>query len=260
MKKAIIQGKLWGKSPNGWAEIQEQQHKPLWKAMLDETSVGAGTIFLDVGCGAGGASALAKVRGAEIYGVDVAAALLSLAKLRIPDGNFLVGDMENLPYEDNRFDVIFAANSLQYAENRVAALQEFKRICKPGGRIIAAFFGEPEKVEFNAVFNALRNAMPGPPQGGGPFELSMPGMLEGLFTEAGLTNNRVEEVNCPFTYGDFSSFWYGNASAGPFQRILQMVDEDELKLRVRKAIGQFLLDDGSILIPKNIFKYISAFV
>ena len=53
MKKSEIQGKLWGKEPKGWAEIQEPMHKPLWNAMLNATEVGTDTIFLDVGCGAG---------------------------------------------------------------------------------------------------------------------------------------------------------------------------------------------------------------
>ena len=39
MKKSKIQGELWGKSPNGWAEIQEPMSKPLWEAMLKATVV-----------------------------------------------------------------------------------------------------------------------------------------------------------------------------------------------------------------------------
>ena len=141
MRKSEIQGELWGKSPNGWAEVQEIQHKPLWNAMLDATEVGIKTTLLDVGCGAGGSSVLAKKRGAEVYGIDVAEGLLSFAIQRVPKGFFQVADIENLPYEDNMFDVIFVANSLQYSEDRIAALHELKRVCKPNGRIIAGLFG-----------------------------------------------------------------------------------------------------------------------
>ena len=258
MKKSEIQGELWGKSPNGWAEVQEILHKPLWNAMLDATKVGADTTLLDVGCGSGGSSVLAKERGAEVYGIDVAEGLLSFAIQRVPKGIFQVADIENLPYEDNMFDIIFAANSLQYSEDRIAALHELKRVCKPNGRIIAGLFGQPENVDYRVVFKAVRDTMPEPPKGGGPFELSMPNKLEALFAEAGLTNIESGEVNCPFEYDNFESFWYGNVSAGPFQGMLQMVSEHELKSAVREAVNSFYLADGRIFIPQNIFKYVSA--
>lgn len=258
MKKSEIQSELWGKSPNGWAEVQEILHKPLWSAMLDATKVGADTTLLDVGCGAGGSSVLAIERGAEVHGIDIADGLLSFAIQRVPQGNFQVADIENLPYEDNTFDVIFAANSLQYSEDRIAALHELKRVCKPNGRIVAGLFGHPEKVDYRVVFKAVRDTMPEPPKGGGPFELSMPDKLEALFAEAGLKNIESREVNCPFEYDNFESFWYGNVSAGPFQGMLQMVSEDELKSAVKEAVNSFCLADGRILIPQNIYKYVSA--
>jgi SAM-dependent methyltransferase len=258
MKKSIIQGELWGKSPNGWAEVQERLHKPLWEAMLNETKVGTETTFLDVGCGSGGSSILAKERGAQVHGIDVAEGLLSFAIQRVPEGNFQVADIENLPYEDNIFDVIFAANSLQYSEDKLAALKELKRVCKPNGLIIAGLFGVPEKVDYRVVFKAVRDTMPEPPKGGGPFELSMPNKLESLFAEAGLENIKFGEVNCPFEYNDFETFWYGNVSAGPFQGMLNMVSENELKSAVKEAVNSFRLDDGRIFIPQNIFKYVSA--
>lgn len=258
MGKAKIQGELWGKEPKGWAEIQEIMHKPLWDSMLDITEVGPDTIFLDVGCGAGGASIIANERGANVYGIDVAQGLLNYAIQRIPKGEFQVADIENLPYEDNKFDVIFASNSLQYSENRMAALHELKRVCKPDGRIVAGLFGKPEKVEFRIIFKALRDAMPEAPKGGGPFELSMDGVLEGLFTEAGMTNITTGEVNCPFEYSDFEMFWEANVSAGPLQGMLKVLSEDNLRSAMKEAVKNFFREDGSILIQSNIFKYVSV--
>jgi len=252
------QGELWGKAPKGWAEIQEPKHKPLWDAMLNATEVGKGTIFLDVGCGAGGASAIANECGATIYGVDVADGLLAFAKQNVPGGKFQIADIENLPYQDSMFDILFAANSIQYTEDRVAALKELKRVCRPDGRIVAGLFGAPEKVDYRAIFKVLRDAMPEPPNGGGPFELSMPGVLENLFVEAGLTNITTNEVNCPFIYKNFDVFWEGNVSAGPLQGMLQVVSESELKKVLKEAVNNFLLDDGSIIIQNNMFKYVTA--
>jgi len=260
MKKSKIQGELWGKSPNGWAEVQEPHHKPLWEAMLDASEVGKGTIFLDIGCGAGGSAKLANDRDAIVHGIDVAEGLLSFAKQLVPNGSFEVADIENLPYKDHMFDVVYAANSLQYSENRILALNELKRVCKPNGRIVAGLFGEPEKVDYRFIFKALRDIMPEPPKGGGPFELSGPNTLESLFNEVGLTDLESGEANCPFKYDDFDSMWYGNLSAGPLQGMLHTVSENKIKLAFRDATMSFLLKDGSYLIPKNIFKYVVACV
>jgi len=260
MKKSQIQGELWGKSPNGWAEVQEPQHKPLWSAMLDATQVEKNTVFLDVGCGAGGSSKLAVERGAEVHGIDVAEGLLSFAKQIVPIGSFRVADIEKLPYDDNMFDVVYAANSLQYSDNRISALQELKRVCKPNGRVIAGLFGEPEKVDYRFIFKALKDIMPEPPKGGGPFELSGPNRLESLFNEAGLTKLESGEANCPFKYDDFDSMWYGNLSAGPIQGMLKSVSENKIKSAFRDATMTYVLKDGSYLIPNNIFKYVMAHV
>jgi SAM-dependent methyltransferase len=258
MEKSIIQGELWGKTPKGWAEIQEPMHLPLWNAMLNASNVGKGTTLLDIGCGGGGSSILAYNRGALVSGIDPAEGLLKFARKRVPSGDFRVGDMENLPFDDNSFDLVFAANAVQYSEDRINALKEFSRVCKPGGKIVAGLFAEPEKVEFNAVFKALGEIMQKPSSGGGPFELSMPGKFEALFEKAGLNVTQTGEINCPFHYPNFEVFWEGNVAAGPFQGMIKVVDEEILKESVKRATIIFLQANGEILIQPNIFKYVVA--
>ncbi|MFT4733883.1 MAG: cyclopropane fatty-acyl-phospholipid synthase-like methyltransferase [Algoriphagus sp.] len=77
MKKSKIQSELWRQSPKGLAEIKERLHKPYCEAMLNQTGVEKETTSLDVGCGSGG-SILAKERGAEVHGIDVAEGLILL--------------------------------------------------------------------------------------------------------------------------------------------------------------------------------------
>ena len=148
MGTSKIQGELWGEAPRGWVEIQEPMHMPLWEAMLNATEVGSVTHFLDAGCGGGGASVLAAERGAHVSGLDAAGGLIKFARERVSNGDFRVGDIESLPFEDDAFDVVFAANSVQYLGDRIAALRELGRVCKPEGRIVAGLFGPPEKVVF----------------------------------------------------------------------------------------------------------------
>jgi SAM-dependent methyltransferase len=239
MGSATIQGELWGRAPRDWAELQEPTGTPLWEAMLDAAGVSKGTRFLDVGCGGGGASLLAAERGAQVSGLDAAAPMIEVARERLPEADWRVGDMEALPYDDGSFDAVFSANSLQYAADRVQALGEFKRVCAPGGRIAVGLWDSPDKVEFRAVFAAVVGALPEPPPGEGPFELSLPGVIEGLMEQAGLAVLDSGAADCPFVYPDFELLWKGNAAAGPTQGAIRAVGEEKLKAAIRDVVGAF---------------------
>ena len=258
MGSSEIQGELWSKASQDWTEIQEPMHEPLWMAMLNAAEVSASTRLLDVGCGGGGASVLAAKRGAQISGLDAAEGLITLARQRVPKGDFRVGDIENMPFDDDAFEVILAANALQYAEDRVAALRELGRVCAPGGRIVVSLFDLPEQVEARKIFMAMSKTLPEPPPGAGPFELSLPGVLEGLFETAGLQVVAQNTIDCPFNYPDFETFWRGTISIGPAQNMLRVVGEAKLLSALGTAVEPFRQDNGAILIQPNVYKYLMA--
>ena len=97
--------------------------------------------------------------------------------------------------------------------------------------------------------------MPEPPSSGGPFELSAPGILEGLCKEAGLNVLKSGQVNCPFSFPDSESFLRGTLSGGPVQGALRSLGENVLKAAVLNAAEPFLQPDGSILIEPNVYIY-----
>ena len=257
MGSAEIQGDLWGKAARDWAEFQEPLHEPLWEAMLEAGNVGKSSHICDVGCGGGGASLLAAERGARVSGLDAAEALIDVARERIPDADFRVGDMEDLPFADRVFDAVIAANSIQYSENRVGALREMKRVCDFDGRVVVGLWGPPSKVEFRDVFRAMRDALPEPPPGKGPFELSEPGVLAVFVKDAELNVVGDGEVECPFLYADFQAFWRANVSAGPAQAAMRQVSEHKLADAISSALQSYQLPDGSMMF-QNTFQYVVA--
>lgn len=259
MGSAKKQGELWGQAPSDWALLIEPKHNPLFEAMLDASNVTKETQILDAGCGGGSASILATKRGAVVSGLDASEGLLNVARERVPSGDFRVGDIQELPYEDHSFDVVLAPNSIQYSEDKVTALRELGRVCKPNGRVVVALFAEAEKVEFRHIFKAMAMTLPEAPKGGGgPFALSAPNILEGLVEQAGLTILDTDEVDCPHVYPDFETFWKGNIAAGPPQGIMRVVGVEKLKSALQEAVKPYLHDDGRILIEPNYYKYVVA--
>lgn len=258
MSTATLQGELWGKQTYDWATIQEPPNKPLWEAMLDSALVGSGSHILDVGCGAGGAGELAAARGAKVSGLDASEGMIAYARQRLPGGDFRVGDMQHLPYEDGQFDTVFAANVVQFSDDPVVTAREFARVCRPQGRVVAGLFGAPAQVKLGAIFKSVAMLLPAPPAGGGPFALSAPGKLAGVFQAAGLHVIAAGEVDCPFVYPDFETLWRGVVSAGPFQAMLRVLDADLMRSTLQDAAEPFRLDTGGYRIQPNILQYVVA--
>ncbi|MEN8040010.1 MAG: class I SAM-dependent methyltransferase [Actinomycetota bacterium] len=259
MGSAKIQGDLWGRAPDDWTGLQEVMHAPLWDAMLDATGTTVGTRILDAGCGGGGACVIAVDRDAVVSGLDASEPLVELARDRVPQGDFHVGDLEMLPFADSSFDVAIAASSIQYAEDRMAALRELSRVTVTDGQVAVGLWSTPDKVEYRVVFAAVRDALPEPPPGSGPFGLSEPGILEGLIESAGMNVLAAGEADCPFAYPDLETFWRANVAAGPLQRAIEIVGEEDLKAAVSEAAEPYRTHDGGLRF-ENAFRYVTAMV
>lgn len=259
MGSAKVQGELWSLAAQDWANLQEPTAEPLWKAMLDAAKVSHETRFFDAGCGGGGASIIAAQRGAIISGLDASNALIVIARERVPEGDFRVGDLESLPFSAGVFDVVIASISVQYCADPVAALRELRRVCAPNGYIVVSTWGAPENCEQRVVFKAVRDVHPSPPSGGGPFALSASGALKGLIEQAGLKVAGGGEADCPFEYPDLETHWRAQRSGGPLQAAIRAVGEGRLRAAVEQAVGPYRTSTGGVLL-ENRFLYVTATV
>lgn len=255
--RADIQGELWGTSPRDWAQIQEGFSIPLWEAALTTLRVSSGTRFLDAGCGAGGACAIALRRGARVHGFDASAGLLACARERIARVDFRQGDLEDLPYPDASFDAVLAANSLQYCRNVAVALRELRRVCERRGAVAVCVWGRAEDCEMREVFAAVGRALPQSQNGDDPFALSAPGMLEGLIEKAGLHVTDRGQAECPFYYADVATLWRGVRSSGPLEAAVRIAGEETIKNAVLDAVEPFRTSGGGVRLD-NTFVYVIA--
>lgn len=253
-----IQGRLWSADPAGWAS-QEQRHSPLFRAMISATAIDANKKVLDIGCGTGHSSELISRSGATVVAVDAAKDLVDHARTSFPHIDFRVGAIEDLAFDDDDFDVVYAANSVQYAADLGTALHEVKRVCKPSGLIVAGLFGPPDRVAYKPVLEALGPFMPEPPPGtrpGGPFRLSGPGALEEAFASAAIEVFETGEANCPFAYSSWDDFWRATRAAGPTQMAISRVGIKAVEKANRDAVEQLIAEDGSITFDPNVFIFV----
>lgn len=196
---ATIQGELWSRRARDWAELQEPQHRPKYEDGIRRTGVGEGRSVLDLGCGAGVFCRLAADAGASVTGIDAAPGLLEIARERVPEGQFDVGDIQMLPYEDRSFDIVTAFNSLQFVPDPLRALTEVRRVTKPAANIYILVWGREEHTELVAVMKALHPLVPPRPPGGpGPFALSPPGVLEDFVRRGGFEATETGYLQLPY--------------------------------------------------------------
>lgn len=249
-------GHIWGLRAADWANIQEPQCAPAYHAVFEKGGVGSGTRLLDAGCGAGMALQLAADLGAYISGFDASAALLDIARHRLPNAPLAQGDLEELPFEDDAFDVITGFNSFQFAADPVAALQEARRVTNPGGRVFVMTWGEPAGMEAAALVAALKPLLP-PPGAGGPFALSERGKLEELATSAGLTVLEVFDVDAPWRYPDLATAQQGLGSSGIAAKAAEISGQSALDEAHATALAPLRQSDGSYHI-KATFRILMA--
>jgi ubiquinone/menaquinone biosynthesis C-methylase UbiE len=239
-------GRLWGSAAADWAAIQEQTCKPVYTAVFDHAGVGPATQYLDVGCGAGMAAQIAAGRGAQVSGLDASENLLAIARDRTPTGDFHIGELENLPFSSNSFDLVTGFNAFQYAANPVTALAEAKRVAKPGAHVVVMTWGKPEGMEAASLVAALRPLLPPPPTGApGPFALSDETALRKLALAADLEPLEIFDVDSPWQYADLASALRGLRSSGVAARAIENSSAEEVDNAHAKALLPFRQSDGS---------------
>ena len=116
-------------------------HAPLTNWGLSHIDFEDGWTMLDIGCG-GGATLrrlLKRSDGSRVYGIDISEESVTKAKKvneKVLDKQVFVqqGSAESLPYEDEKFDLVTAVETVYFWPNLPGFFAEVLRVLKPGGR------------------------------------------------------------------------------------------------------------------------------
>ncbi|MBR1851793.1 MAG: class I SAM-dependent methyltransferase [Lachnospiraceae bacterium] len=95
--------------------------------------------LLDVGCGTGPMIELLTQEYSDKHytGLDLTPKMIEMANAKhLPNATFLVGDSENLPFEEASFDAVICANSFHHYPNPQKFFDGVARVLRPGGYLI----------------------------------------------------------------------------------------------------------------------------
>lgn len=243
-----IQGKLWGQQSKDWAAIQEKTGIAGYNYVLNLLQLKPADLLLDVGCGSGYFAQLASEEGANITGIDASEKLLIEAKERTQAINFLMGEMEELPFANESFNIVCGFNSFQYAANTIKVLTEARRVLQEKGKLIVMVWGNKADCEASTYLKAVGSLLPPPPLGSpGPFALSENNLLEELLVKVGFKTLKSEDVDSIWDYPNLETALKGLMSAGPVARAIEHSGFDKAKETILLAIQPYIKSNGHVV-------------
>ena len=250
-RSSVRWGPLWGARPDDWA-LSEDQQVATYEEALRHVELAAGGLVLDIGCGVGAFLRLVAERGGVPFGLDASHALLDLARKRLPAADLRVGDMEDLPYADDFFDLVTGFNSFFFANDIVAALREARRVAKPGAPVVIQVWGAHEHCDLEATKAIIRPFMP-PRPAGAPRDqdLSAPGALEGVAEAAGLTPVELFDVRWSLEFADDEELGRALVAPAGIAAIVGPEREDDVKAAIVEALAGHRTADGRYLLENE---------
>ncbi len=114
--------------PNPMIETEERVAHPILRDLAQP-----GMKALDAACGTGRQAALLYELGCSTVGLDQSESMVAVARSKLPDVRFEVGDLEHLPFDDDEFDLAVVSLALCHLADPGAAVAELARVVRPGG-------------------------------------------------------------------------------------------------------------------------------
>jgi SAM-dependent methyltransferase len=250
-------GPLWGARPEEWA-LSEDKQRPTYEEALRHVELDAGRRVLDVGCGSGAFLRLVADRGGLPHGVDASEALIALARTRVPDADVRVGEMEDLPWENETFDLVTGFNSFFFADDMVAALREAGRVAKPGAPVVIQVWGAHERCDLEAMKRVARPFLPPRPPDAPPEpDLAEPGALRALADQSGLRPESEFDATWALEYPDAETLSRAMLAVAGLATLAGPGREYDLKTAIVDGLAAFRTLDGGYRLS-NEYKFLVA--
>ena len=134
----------------------------LWRSEVRKAlKLEPGQLVLDIAAGTGTSTAAFTATGAKVIAADFSLGMLEVGKVRNPSIPFVAADALALPFADSTFDRITISFGLRNVADRMVALEEFRRVTKPGGILVICEFSHPTFAPLRKIYTEyLMAALP----------------------------------------------------------------------------------------------------
>lgn len=171
-------------------------------SLLNAVRAKAGDKALDLCCGHGNVADALKARGCAVWGVDFSPAMLEMARERVPDAVFVEGNAQDLPFEEEDFDVVVSNFGICHVADQQRALAEACRVLRRNGRFaMTAWCGPDESPCFELIYSAIKSH--GSPEVSLPpgpdfHQFAKSRTATDMLTGAGFSDVRLAVIDCFF--------------------------------------------------------------
>ncbi|MFD4557729.1 class I SAM-dependent methyltransferase [Streptomyces sp. NPDC058469] len=214
---------------------------------------------LAAGTGALTSALLTAVPTASVVATDLNEAMVTAGSAREPRADWRQADAQNLPFEDDTFDLVACQFGVMFFPDRPAAYTEVRRVLAPQGRFLFSSWGPLASHGFGAAFQtALEQCVP---DGAPPFlkdvphGYSDPAVVAADLTAAGLTLATAEEVTLEGIAESAASLATGFLTGTPVSAAVQAREDAQA---LQAAVTQKLTDQlgtGPVTAPMTATVY-----
>ena len=223
--------------------------------LVDVAGISAGQRVLDVACGTGIVARRAADRlggRGQVVGVDCNEGMLAVARRLRPELEWHRGDAADLPFPPASFEAVLCQAALMYFPDRLAALQEMRRVASGDGNIVVqvwgALDGQPAYKRFADVASRhigdrateLISAY---------FSLGDRDLVADLMRGAGLAVTEARTELGAVRFGSIEQFVQGEIDGSPLADDLDAGTYARLMRDCREKLAEFVAPDGTTRLP-----------
>ncbi len=130
------------KGASGYVELFSSASDMAIPAILDKLE--PFSHVLDLCCGQGNVTEALIAQGHEVVGIDFSPEMLTIARRRAPEAEFIEADAQELPFEDDRFDCVVCNFGIMHIPDQMGALAEIHRVLRPEGQLAMTTWSGPD--------------------------------------------------------------------------------------------------------------------
>jgi ubiquinone/menaquinone biosynthesis C-methylase UbiE len=235
--------------------------KPWAEELVSLASPSKGSDILDVACGTGivARTVLSTMKDSvRVIGLDLNGEMLSLAAELSEDSGFEIewkqGDANDLPFADERFDLLFCQQGMQFFPNPQQVLKEMHRVLRPEGSVA---FNILRSIQFNPAYGILADELEkhaGVTAGAmmrSPFPDWDQRVIQQMIKSAGFTDISIQLDIISMRFPSPEEFLWREAASSPLAAEIESLDS-ETRRELVEGLNQSLedyTDDRGVVFP-----------